>query len=176
MIDSLYSTTSPGPVLSVGLVIRGEKKVTHEELMKDFWMTLRAEEIARSVADPTTNPEEYWASFEGAFADATLEWTANYEGKRFSRLKGPHIDEAKIMLASWVRDEKANRKMSSTPTKLKNGASTTGSPTPVDSWSLVPKLSKDHPIYKAGWIIGQRRSPPSSRDTRAKNKRATTKS
>jgi hypothetical protein len=35
--------------------------------------------------------------------------------------------------------------------------STTGKPS---RWDQIPDLPADHPLFKAGFVIGQRRSPP----------------
>ena len=41
---------------------------------------------------------------------------------------------------------------------------TTGQPTPKESlWSKWPSIPKDDPIFKSGFVIGERRSIPLSR-------------
>ena len=40
-------------------------------------------------------------------------------------------------------------------------------PTQTDSWSSIPSVPADDPIFKAGFGIGERRSKPLSKGTKA---------
>jgi hypothetical protein len=47
---------------------------------------------------------------------------------------------------------------------------TTGQPTPKESlWSKWPSIPKDDPIFKSGFVIGERRSRPLSKGAQEKS-------
>ena len=111
--------------------------MTDEELIKEYWITLRAEERANEVADPKLDKEGHWAVFEEATLSADMEWSANYEGLCIDVLKGPLIDEARKLLANWRKTDR-------------------------EVFSSVPQAPADHPIFTGGFRIGMTRLRNSS--------------
>ena len=111
--------------------------MTDEELIKEYWITLRAEERANEVADPKLDKEGHWAVFEEATLSADMEWFANYEGLCIDDLKGPLIGKARKLLANWRKTDR-------------------------EVISSVPQLPADHPIYTGGFRIGMTRLRNSS--------------
>jgi hypothetical protein len=111
--------------------------MTDEELIKDFWINLRAEEQANEVADSELDSEGHWAAFESAILSADMEWFANYEGHCIDDLKGPLIDEARKLLANWHKTDR-------------------------EVISSMPFAPPDDPVYTSGFRIGMTRLRNSS--------------
>ena len=119
--------------------------MTDEELIKEFWINLRAMERANEVADPEFDREGHWAAFESATLSADMEWFANYEGHCADELNGPLIDEARKLLENWRNDDIPKP-------KSKTGPATSG-----ETISTIPNLPADNPLFKMGWVIGATR-------------------
>ena len=136
--------------------------MTDEELFKDFWISLRAEEIARKVADPDIDKEANWAAFEDAHISADFEWIANYEGVTLEELEGPLINEARELLRKWRNDEEKTIHDKSLVDKRNKTQKSTGRKTAREVISSVPMASPDDPIYKSGFVVGARRLRNSS--------------
>jgi hypothetical protein len=140
-----------------------------EELIKDFWISLRAEEIANENADPELDKQGHWLAFEDGCIFADLEWFANYEGLRVDELDGPLINEALKLLKRWRKDEETTvrRKTLVAPAKgsepkQKAAQNTTGPKTLSAGGFSIPILDSNHPIFKGGYIVGATRLRNSS--------------
>ena len=143
------------------------ERPTDEELIKDFWISLRAEEIAREIADPENDMEGHWLAFEEAHIDADFEWTINYEGQKVDELDGPLIEDARKMLVRWCNDEKGSVQGMTLvdkdlPPRESAAQNTTGKLTAREANSLIKQMPSDHPFFSRGFVIGATRLRNSS--------------
>ena len=129
--------------------------MTDEELIKEFWISHRAEELANEIADPELNPVAHWAAFEEATLSADLEWFANYEGLPTAELDGPLINEARDRLKNWRNDEtKSSLTRAGAEDKASTAQGKTGRKTDREVLSSVPRVPAGDPLFKHGFVIG----------------------
>ena len=79
MISLMKEASPDDPIYTGGWLIG--VMMDDIELIKDFWISLRAEEIAKENAAPEGDKQALWLAFEDAHIGADLEWHANYEGE-----------------------------------------------------------------------------------------------